>query len=189
MSSIPLILKLRYHLLMQTVSILGSSYELNDANLESALISYANVLNKFKILYCGTKYGFLKKLISLINAQNKDITSYLCPEYADDINLEVKNQKLFPSKIERQSALINDPDAIVIFPGGFGTTAELFDILDRIQSSICTKDIILVNEQNYWGDLLRQIDKMQQLGLIKKFQVAIIKNHQGLQDHLCQDIN
>lgn len=174
---------------MKTVSILGSSYELNDVNLESALISYANVLNKFKILYCGTKYGFLKKLISLINAQNKDITSYLCPEYADDINLEVKNQKLFSSRIERQSALINDPDAIVIFPGGFGTTAELFDILDRAQSLMYTKDVILINEQNYWRDLLRQIDKIQQLGLIKKIQITIINNNKELHNHLCQDIN
>lgn len=56
--------------------------------------------------------------------------------------------------------------AFVIFPGGFGTFDELFEILTLIQTGKIKKEMkILIYDQEYWGQIIN-FDKLVEFGVI-----------------------
>lgn len=69
---------------------------------------------------------------------------------------------------ERKEILINDSDAVIAMPGGFGTLDELFEIIVLNQLRFTNKAVALYNTLNYYDSLIQFIDHAVNQGFIRK---------------------
>lgn len=69
---------------------------------------------------------------------------------------------------ERKDILINDSDAVIAMPGGFGTLDELFEIIVLNQLRFTNKAVALYNTLNYYDSLIQFIDHAVNQGFIRK---------------------
>ena len=72
------------------------------------------------------------------------------------------------SMAERKEMLINESDAIIAMPGGFGTLDELFEIIVLNQLRYTNKAVALYNTLNYYDSLVHFIDHAVSQGFIRK---------------------
>ncbi len=72
--------------------------------------------------------------------------------------------------------------AVVIFPGGFGTLDEMFEILTLVQTKKMTKEMkIILYGSDFWNNLIN-FDKLIELGTISPEDVNIFEVHDTPQD-------
>ena len=71
----------------------------------------------------------------------------------ESVNTYLHKKGGFYSFSSRQKALIDQSDAIIIFPGGFGTLAELMDCLVLIQNKQKSGSLFLI-DCSFWEPLI-----------------------------------
>jgi len=72
--------------------------------------------------------------------------------------------------------------AVIIFPGGYGTLDEMFEILTLVQTRKMTKDMkIILYGSDFWNDLIN-FDKLIDLGTISPGDVNIFEVHDTPED-------
>lgn len=74
-------------------------------------------------------------------------------------NIENEHQSLTEITIvdtmhERKQNMFERSDAFVVFPGGFGTMDEMFEILTWKQLMLHDKPVVIFNYQGYWDPLI-----------------------------------
>lgn len=74
-------------------------------------------------------------------------------------NIENEHQSLTEITIvdtmhERKQNMFERSDAFVVFPGGFGTMDEMFEILTWKQLLLHDKPVVIFNYQGYWDPLI-----------------------------------
>ncbi len=74
-------------------------------------------------------------------------------------NIENEHQSLTEITIvdtmhERKQNMFERSDAFVVFPGGFGTMDEMFEIITWKQLLLHDKPIVIFNYQGYWDPLI-----------------------------------
>lgn len=77
-----------------------------------------------------------------------------------------KSQTL-DSLSERKNALIKDSFAFIIFPGGFGTLDEAFEVITLAQARLRDHKVIFV-QRDFWTPLFNFLDNLVNLGLVNK---------------------
>jgi uncharacterized protein (TIGR00730 family) len=75
---------------------------------------------------------------------------------------------------ERQTKMAELADGFVILPGGFGTLAELFEILTWKQLGLHDKPVVIVNVGGYWDHLNALIQTMRSEGFLHNYSDDII---------------
>ena len=80
-------------------------------------------------------------------------------------NIENEHQSLSEIIIvntmhERKQCMFDRTDAFVVFPGGFGTMDEMFEILTWKQLKLHHKPIVIFNYENYWDPLIALMDNI-----------------------------
>lgn len=68
---------------------------------------------------------------------------------------------------ERKEALIKDSFAFIIFPGGFGTLDEAFEVITLAQARLRDHKVIFV-QRDFWTPLFNFLDNLVNLGLVDK---------------------
>jgi len=74
-------------------------------------------------------------------------------------NIENEHQSLTEIIIvdtmhERKMGMFERSDAFIVFPGGFGTMDEMFEILTWKQLKLHHKPIVIFNYEHYWDPLI-----------------------------------
>jgi hypothetical protein len=63
--------------------------------------------------------------------------------------------------------------ALVIFPGGFGTMDELFEIITLVQTEKIRKKLaVIIYDRKYWSKILN-FDSLVELGMISKSDLSL----------------
>ncbi len=72
--------------------------------------------------------------------------------------------------------------ALIIFPGGFGTMDELFEIMTLVQTGKIKKNLkIIIYDEKYWKDILN-FDKLADYGMINKSDLNLFQFCSSLDD-------
>lgn len=87
-------------------------------------------------------------------------------------NIENEHQSLSEIIIvdtmhERKMGMFERSDAFIVFPGGFGTMDEMFEILTWKQLMLHNKPVVIFNYENYWDPLIALMKNIINVGFAK----------------------
>jgi len=88
---------------------------------------------------------------------------------------------------QRKEIMYQRSAAFVVFPGGFGTMDEMFEILTWKQLRLHNKPIIIMNHEGYWDHLIALMDKIVSLRFAKA-EVASFYQVVNSMDELMQQL-
>lgn len=75
---------------------------------------------------------------------------------------------------ERKQYLERNADAFVVFPGGYGTMDELFEMITDAQLGLHSKPVAIYNFMGYYDLLLKQMDKFLEEGFLRPFHHSLL---------------
>lgn len=156
------------------VFISGSVEEDIDEKYISESKKYAVILsNNYDLVFSGTAKGIFKGVYEVFKNNNKEIYAIAPKLFKDDLNDIESNNKIIVEDEREQYKYFIDSDLIVVLPGGFGTLSELFYIINNKRNDLIKADVILVNINGYYDDVINLLEKVykekfsKQKGIIK----------------------
>ncbi len=121
------------------------------------------------IVYGGASVGLMGALADAV-IENKGKVIGVIPSFFSKKEIAHKNltEQIFVSSMpERKQVIADKSDAFVVFPGGFGTLDEMFEMLTFSQLDFHQKPLILFNINGFFDDLIKQLKKMNEEGFIR----------------------
>lgn len=92
--------------------------------------------------------------------KSREVISVTVPLYEEDLkNLENSTHLIVPTTFDRTKELYQKSDLLIILPGGTGTVAEIFGMLEENRSVKTPKPMFILNENGYYNHLLDFIDQ------------------------------
>lgn len=114
--------------------------------------------NNHHEIYLG---GLLESLSDTLNLYADRITCYSVEAYKEEQkNCPKANYILVSDGFIRTKELCQNTDCVVVTPGGTGTLAEFFSVLEEYRYQKSNKKIYVLNYKHYYDDLLKQITKL-----------------------------
>ena len=144
----------------------------NDIRYQEAATQLGEVLaqNDCTLYYGGASVGLMKIIADKMIEKGKEVVGII-PKLICDMEIAhegVTKMIETESMSERKLMLINEADAFIAMPGGFGTLDELFEIVVLNQLRITDKPVALYNTLNYYDSMIRFIDHAVSQGFIRK---------------------
>ena len=144
----------------------------NDIRYQEAAARLGEVLaqNDCTLYYGGGNVGLMKIIADKMIERGKEVVGVM-PNLI--LEMEIGHDGIskmieVDSMSERKTILINESDAFIAMPGGFGTLDELFEIVVLNQLRITDKPVALYNTMNYYDSLINFIDHAVSQGFIRK---------------------
>ena len=137
------------------------------SEIDKKYIEDADFISK-KLASCGydliiggiSKEGMFGKILNSFNAAHRNIKVYTLKSYNEDISLFNVDCTYVENTFEREARIYNEASKVLILPGGTGSLAELFSMLEDNRTIKCTKEIIIYNQDGYYYDLIKFITKL-----------------------------
>lgn len=83
---------------------------------------------------------------------------------------------------ERKQVLEHTADGFVVFPGGYGTMDELFEVLTDSQLGMHQKPIVLFNLNGYYDSLIALLNRFSQDGFLRSFHKGLLMSANTLEE-------
>ena len=144
----------------------------NDIRYQEAAAQLGEVLaqNDCTLYYGGGNVGLMKIIADKMIEKGREVVGVM-PNLILDMEIGhngISKMIETDSMSERKTILINESDAFIAMPGGFGTLDELFEIIVLNQLRITDKPVALYNTLNYYDDFIKFIDHAVKQGFIRK---------------------
>lgn len=144
----------------------------NDVRYQDAAVRLGEVLaeNDCTLYYGGGNVGLMKVIADKMLEEGKEVVGVM-PNLILDMEIGhdgVTKMIETDSMSERKNLLIDESDAFIAMPGGFGTLDELFEIIVLNQLQITDKPVALYNVMNYYDGIIQFIDHAVSQGFIRK---------------------
>lgn len=127
-------------------------------------------LNGKVLLYGGATGGLMDKVAEGAKSENGEIIGVI-----SEAIIEMKRESKLPTKLikvknlaERKQIMRELADIFIVLPGGFGTMDEMFDILAGGLVGEHQKKLFVLNQNEFYKDLFRQIEKMKKEYFLKE---------------------
>lgn len=120
------------------------------------------------IVYGGTDYGMMSTLASSYKAAGgTDLTGVMAKDLMAVTKGYVAYERLDTSFLEetmenRKHRIVEQSDAFIILPGGYGTFEEIGSIIGGKVNKLYDKPIALYNFNGFYDTLVTFLDEMQQ---------------------------
>jgi uncharacterized protein (TIGR00730 family) len=120
------------------------------------------------IVYGGTDYGMMSTLASSYKAAGgSDLTGIMAKDLMTVTKGYVAYSSLDTSFLEetmedRKRRIVEQSDAFIILPGGYGTFEEIGSIIGGKVNKLYDKPIALYNFNGFYSTLIAFLDEMQQ---------------------------
>jgi uncharacterized protein (TIGR00730 family) len=114
------------------------------------------------LIYGGGDSGLMGAVSRTAHANGATVTG-IFPRFIEEfepLSHDLDNTVFVETMDERKAIMISKSDAFLTIPGGFGTLDEFFEVLTLKTLRRHKKPLILVNQYNYWDDLIALIDKV-----------------------------
>lgn len=150
----------------------GSAKPINK-DFEESMKDFAQkaVKKDFAVVYGGASVGLMGTLADEVLKNRGEIIGVFPSFFSSN---EIAHNNLsemiyVESMAERKQIMADISDYFVVFPGGFGTFDEMFEILTMTQLDFHQKPLILFNDNGFYENLYLQLKKMHQEGFIRDF--------------------
>ena len=144
----------------------------NDVRYQEAAAQLGEVIaqNNCTLYYGGGNVGLMKIIADKMIEKGKHVVGVMPNLILDmEIGHEGISQMIkTESMSERKTILINEAEAFIAMPGGFGTLDEFFEIIVLNQLRITDKPVALYNTLNYYDSMIQFIDHAVSQGFIRK---------------------
>jgi len=131
------------------------------------------------LVYGGASNGLMREVSDSAHTNGAKVVGVF-PKFMH--NLEILNNHMdstifVETLAERKTVMIQESDAFIILPGGFGTLDEFFEVLTMKILGQTTSPIIVINIDGFWDSMLAMCDEIVANGFardnaIKHFQVT-----------------
>lgn len=118
--------------------------------------------NNLRLVFGGGGSGLMEALAKSASQNNARVLAVF-PRFLEEYEPLTKHasQYCFVETLqERKEVMINESDAFIVLPGGFGTLDEFFEVITLKILKRISSPVIIVNYNNYWKPL---IDMIQQI--------------------------
>lgn len=125
--------------------------------------------NGITLYYGGASIGLMAAAANEVLRNGGHVIG-IAPDFFKPSNVLATNLEemiLVKSMSERKQLLEKKADAFVVFPGGYGTMDELFEVVTDAQLGLHKKPIILYNLEGYYDPLLAQLHRFEQDGFLR----------------------
>ena len=138
------------------------------------------------LVYGGAKIGLMGKVAKgALDHKGKVIG--IIPEFLQTreiVSNELSELITTKNMHDRKVIMYQKSDAFIIIPGGFGTMDEFFEISTWGQLGLHTKPIGILNTNGYYDDLIKQCQKMVDVGFLAQANMDAILVSDTLDDLL-----
>lgn len=124
---------------------------------------------KITLIYGGASVGLMGSLADAAIDNNGKVIGVIPSFFSQkEIAHAHLTELIFVSSMpERKQVIADKSDVFVVFPGGFGTLDEMFEMLTFSQLDFHQKPLILFNINGFFDDLIKQLKKMNEEGFIR----------------------
>ena len=126
-------------------------------------------------VYGGGDCGIMGAVANGVLAEKGRVTGVF-PESLKEIENEHQNLTeiiMVETMHQRKEIMYQRSDVFIIFPGGFGTMDEFFEILTWKQLNLHDKPIIIFNHKGYWDDLVHLMENIIATGFAQPSSAAL----------------
>ena len=138
------------------------------------------------LVYGGAKIGLMGKVAQgALDHKGKVIG--IIPEFLQTreiVSNELSELITTKNMHDRKVIMYQKSDGFIIIPGGFGTMDEFFEISTWGQLGLHTKPIGILNTNGYYDDLIKQCQKMVDVGFLAQANMDAILVSDTLDDLL-----
>ena len=136
------------------------------------------------LLYGGTRIGIMGMLADSVLA-NGGVAEGVIPSVIEERKIahtRLTRLMLVNTIEDRKKHLIEDGDAILAFPGSYGTLDELFNALVLKQLGKMEKPVILLNLNGFYDFLIKQLDVIVSKGFMRAEYRNLLKTVNNLEE-------
>lgn len=128
-----------------------------------------------KLVFGGVDTGMMGKCYMTFKYEGGKVKGIAEVHDADTLKeLELDAYEVAPTTFERTKLLYDSSDIVLILPGGIGTFAELFSMLDEKRQKGLDKEIIIFNYNNFYTPLLKYIRNCHEEGFISEHDIRLL---------------
>ena len=138
---------------------------LEQANILAEIL----VKNGIELIYGGARAGLMGITADAVLSRGGRVIGII-PEYLDKYEIGhtgVTKLHIVANMHVRKMMMFDSSDAFLVFPGGYGTLDEMFEMLTWRQLAMHDKPIVIVNVDGYWDPLLSLLDHIVDQGYAK----------------------
>lgn len=155
---------------MQRISVFCGSRKGNDPQIirQAELLGTLLAKKGIELVYGGTNVGVMGILADSVLANGGTVEGIM-PALIEEKRIAhegLTKMVQVPDLEERKRRLIANCDAILVFPGSYGTMDEMFNALVYKQLDKIHKPVILLNIGGFYDPLLLQLDRMVTTGFM-----------------------
>ncbi|MFM7631647.1 MAG: TIGR00730 family Rossman fold protein [Alphaproteobacteria bacterium] len=121
------------------------------------------------MVYGGARAGLMGFTADAVLSRGGRVIGII-PEYLDKYEIGhtgVTKLHIVANMHVRKMMMFDSSDAFLVFPGGYGTMDEMFEMLTWRQLAMHDKPIIVVNVDGYWDPLVTLLEHIVQQGYAK----------------------
>ena len=168
---------------MRILIISSSRDEVNEKYLELGNI----VGNKLRDLNLELNFGAASTgIMGRYKNYFRTVNSYTVKKYVNDLrNINSTKEYILDTTFDRTKNLYQDSDLILVLPGGTGTLAEIFGILEENRSIDNPKPMYIYNYDHFYDNVINIIETC----INNKFNDKSIYNYFYVSDNLDQLID
>lgn len=139
-------------------------------NLQKKYVDVSNDLislideKKYRIVYGGGTSGLMGEVRKKFLEKGGTIITSNLVRFEES---EIPDTFIFDKISDRQQKLMELGDIFLVLPGGIGTIFEAIQVLTSNYIGEFSKEIILLNYNNLYDNLIRQMDVLQEEGFLK----------------------
>lgn len=151
------------------ISIFCGSRDGSDSNLVKLAFELSHLIsNKYGLIYGGTNIGLMNAFANGALSNNGEVIGVITEQFRIDgiMHAGVINMITTTDMHKRKAEIYKLADIYLVFPGGFGTLDELFEILTWKSLNLLDKPIIIYNYKGFFDYLILFLNNSFSTGFI-----------------------
>lgn len=129
------------------------------------------------LVYGGSKTGLMLELASSTKENKGHVIGIEAKMFYEDGKAYDLCDEFFVTDTlsERKMKMMNISDAFIALPGGTGTLDEITEIMVLDKLDKVHRPIYFINIDNFYDDMIKQLDKMVDFGFLTKHNRDLVK--------------